>query len=62
MCKPKSFKLVLKVSNKKMHLVAGCVMEDSMVFCQKNILEHSMSFNGDNIKICLLIHRVTQIL
>ncbi len=55
-----SSKLVLKVSNKKMNLVAGCVMEGSMVFCQKNILEHSMSFHGDCIKRCL--HRVSQIL
>jgi len=34
-----------------MHLVAGCVMEGSMVFCQKNILEHPMG-----------LHRVIQIL
>ncbi len=48
-----SFKPVLKVSNKQVNLV-GCVMEGSMVFCQKNILEHSMSFHGDYIKRCLL--------
>ncbi len=30
-----------------MDLVAGCVMEGSMVFCQKNILKHSMRFHGD---------------
>ncbi len=34
-----------------MHLVAGCVMEGSMVFCQKNILEHSMSFHVDYIEM-----------
>ncbi len=56
-----SSKLVLKVSNKKVNLV-GCVMEGSMVFCQKNILEHSVSFRGDYIKRCLLTHRVSQIL
>ncbi len=33
-----------------MNLVAGCVMKVSMVFCQKNILEPSMSFHGDYIK------------
>jgi hypothetical protein len=33
-----------------------------MVFCQKNILEHSMSFHGDYIKRCILTHRVSQIL
>jgi hypothetical protein len=32
-----------------MHLVAGCVMEGSMVLCQKNILEHSKRFHGDYI-------------
>jgi hypothetical protein len=42
-----SSKPILKVSNKKMNLVAGCVMEGSMVFFQKNILEHPMSFYGD---------------
>jgi hypothetical protein len=45
-----------------MNLVAGCVMEGSMVFCQNNFLEHSMSFHGDCIKRCLLTHRVSQIL
>ncbi len=45
-----------------MHLVVGCVMEGSMVFCQKNIVEHSMGFHGDYIKRCLLTHRVCQIL
>jgi hypothetical protein len=33
-----------------------------MVFCQKNILEHSMRFHGDYLKRCLLTHRVSQIL
>jgi hypothetical protein len=37
-------------------------MEGSMVFCQKNILEHSMGFHGDYIKRCLLILGVSQIL
>ena len=45
-----------------MHLVAGCVMEGSMVFCQKNTLEHSVRFHGDYIKGCLLTHMVSQIL
>jgi hypothetical protein len=45
-----------------MHLVDGCVMEGSMVFCQKNSLEHSMRFHGDYIKRCILTHRVSQIL
>ncbi len=49
-------------SNKMMHLVVGWVMEGSMAFCQKNILEQSMSFHGDYIKRCLLTHRVSQIL
>jgi hypothetical protein len=52
----------LKVSNKRMNLLAGRVMEGCMVFCQKNILEHSMSFHGNFIKRCLLAHRVSQIL
>jgi len=30
-----------------MNLVAGCVMEGSIVLCQKNVLEPSMSFHGD---------------
>ncbi len=41
-----------------MHLVAGWVKEGSMVFCQKNILEHSKGFNGDYMKGCLLTHGV----
>jgi len=45
-----------------MHLVAGHVMEGSMMFCQKNILEHSMMFHGDYIKRCLLTIMVSQIL
>ncbi len=43
-----------------MHLVAGCVMEGSVVLCQKNILEHSMRFHGDSIKGCLLTLLVSQ--
>ncbi len=43
-----------------MHLVAGCVMEGSVLFCQKNnILEHSTRFHRDYIKRCLPTHRVT---
>jgi hypothetical protein len=49
-----SSKLILKVSNKRMNLVAGCVVEGSIVFCQKNIPEHSMSFHGDYVKRHLL--------
>jgi hypothetical protein len=45
-----------------MHLVAGCVTEGSMVFCQLNILEHSMRFHGDYLKRCFLTHRVSLIL
>jgi len=45
-----------------MHLVAGCVMESSMMFCQKNILWHSMRFHGDYIKGCLLTTMVSHIL
>jgi hypothetical protein len=45
-----------------MHLVVVCVMEGSMVFCQKNIVEHSMGLHADNIKKCLLAHKVNQIL
>jgi len=37
--------LFWRSSTKMMHLVAGCVMEGSVVFCQKNILEHSMRFH-----------------
>jgi hypothetical protein len=33
-----------------------------MLFCQKNILEHSLSFYGDYKKRCLLTTRVSQIL
>jgi hypothetical protein len=36
-----------------MQLVAGCVMEGSMIFCHKNILGHSMMFHGDLKKRCL---------
>ncbi len=50
------------LSNKLMHLFAGCVMEGSMVFCQKNILGHSRLFHGDYIKRCLLTIMVNQIL
>jgi hypothetical protein len=35
---------------------------DSMIFCQKNILEHSLSFYGDYKKKSLLTIRVSQIL
>ncbi len=45
-----------------MHLVAECVMEGSMMSCQKNILGHSMKFHGDYIKGCLLTIVVSQIL
>jgi hypothetical protein len=45
-----------------MHLIAGCVMEGSMVFCQKNSQEYSVGFHGDYIKRCLLTRRVSQIL
>ncbi len=45
-----------------MHLIAGCVMEGSTMFCQKNILGHSMMFHGDDIKRCLLTIMVSQIL
>jgi hypothetical protein len=34
-----------------MNLVAGCVMDGCMVFCLKNILEHSMVFRGDHKKL-----------
>jgi len=27
--------------------LSGCAMEGSMIFCQKNILEHSLSFFGE---------------
>jgi len=37
-------------------------MESSTIFCQKNILEHSLSFFGAYEKICLLTMRVSQIL
>jgi hypothetical protein len=43
-------------------LLFGCAMEGSMIFCQKNILEHSMKLNGDYLKRWLLTHRVSQIL
>jgi hypothetical protein len=45
-----------------MHLVTGWVIEGSIVFCQKNILEHSMKFHGGYLKRCLLTHGVSQIL
>jgi len=45
-----------------MHLVAGCVVEGSTVFCQKNTLGYSMRFHGDYMKGCLLILMVSQIL
>jgi len=41
---------------RSLHLVAEYVMEGSMVFCQKNILEHSMRFHGNYLKRCLLTH------
>jgi len=44
------------------HLIEGCVIEGSMVFCQKNILEHSISLHADYMKRCVLTHRVSQIL
>ena len=43
--------LFWRLHTKMMHLVAGCVMEGSMVFCQKNIQKHPMG-----------LHRVIQIL
>jgi len=46
---------------KMMHLVAGCVIEGSMVSCQNNTLGHSMRFHGDYINICLLTLWVSQI-
>ncbi len=68
LCKHKSMtsslthpNLFRRLSTKMFHLVAGCVMEGSMVFCQKNILERSMRFQGDYLKRCLLTHRVSQI-
>ncbi len=54
--------LFWRLSNKLMHLVVGCVMEGSMVLCQKNILGHSMMFHGDYIKRCLLTIMISQIL
>ncbi len=48
--------LFWRLSNKLMQLVAGCVMEGSMMFCQKNILGHSMMFHGDYKKRCLRNH------
>ncbi len=54
--------LFWRLSNKLMHLFARCVMEGSMVFCQKNILGHSRLFHGDYIKQCLLTIMVNQIL
>ncbi len=33
-----------------------------MIFCQKNILEHSMKFHGDYLKRCILTYRIRQIL
>ena len=49
-----SLKLILKANR--------WVMEGSMIFCQKNILEHSLSFYRDYKKRCLLTTRVSQIL
>jgi hypothetical protein len=67
MCKHKlltssvnSSKLVLKVTNKKMNLVA--VVGRFHGILPQNILEHSMSFHGNYLKRCLLTHRVSQIL
>jgi hypothetical protein len=37
-------------------------MEGSMIFCQKNILEHSLSFYGDYKKRFLLTPGLSQIL
>jgi len=54
--------LFWRLSNKLMQLVAGCVMEGSMVFCQKNILGYSMMFHGDYKKRCPLTIVVSQIL
>ncbi len=54
--------LFWRLSNKLIHLVAGCVMEGSMVFCKKNIPGHSKMFYGDYIKRCLLTIMVSQIL
>jgi hypothetical protein len=31
-------------------VAGGCVVESSMVFCQKNILENSISFHGTSIR------------
>ncbi len=49
-----------------MHLVAGCVMEVSTMFCQKNILGHFYEFHGDYITTTnttnLLTIMVSQIL
>jgi hypothetical protein len=45
-----------------MQLVAGCVMEGSMMFCQKNILGHSMMFHGDYKRRCIIAIMVSQIL
>jgi hypothetical protein len=47
-----------------MYLVAGFVMEGSMVFCQKNNLEHSMGFHGDYIKgyLLTLLARLIQLI
>ncbi len=49
--------LVLKVKKHMWFIfVAECAMEGSMIFCQKNTLEHSMKFNGDYLKRCILTH------
>jgi hypothetical protein len=37
-------------------------MEGSMIFCQKNVLEYSMSFHGDCKKRCILTTGVSQIM
>jgi hypothetical protein len=58
-----SFKLVSKGSKKKKKSSSlRSVMEGSMIFCPKNILEHSPSFYGDYKKRCILTTRVSQIL
>ncbi len=43
-------------------LFSSVKMLSSMLFCQKNSLEHSMNFHGDYIKRCLLARGVSQIL
>ncbi len=57
-----SLKLVLKVD--KRNLLLRWVMQGFIIFCQKNILEHSLSFSFFRAykKRCLLTMRVSQIL